>query len=88
MAGVWVVVLIYAVFFGWACGWLADRKGYENVSTWQLLGFFFGVFALLVIGFSPSRTGGSEQYVTCPDCQMRVPRSMAHEHRDKHRMSE
>jgi hypothetical protein len=36
---------VYAVLFGWACGWLADRKGFDNVMAWQMLGFSFGVFA-------------------------------------------
>lgn len=82
MAGLALGIIVYAVFFAWACGWLADKKGYDNVDTWQWLGLFFGLFALLVIGMSPERRGGpSEEYVKCAECGLRLPEAFYEEHR-------
>jgi len=43
--------LIGAVF----CGYLAHEKG-RDAGVWAVLGFLFGLLALLVLGFSPERS--------------------------------
>ena len=45
---------IAAVGFGVLCAWFADRRG-RPMPLWALLGFCFGVIALVVIVVLPSR---------------------------------
>jgi hypothetical protein len=64
--------LFYAIFFSWACGYVAVSKG-KNKSNWQVLGFLLGIFALLAIGFSSKdesviQTGKSKILKKCPFC--------------------
>ena len=48
-----IVGIIYFFSTAFFTGWLAKKKGYSNV-LWSLLGFFFGLIALLTIGFAPN----------------------------------
>lgn len=51
-----VLVPIISIFYFLGCSlfsaWLAYQKGYSGAS-WFFLGLFFGVFALITIGFAP-----------------------------------
>jgi len=49
-----LIVLAQGVVFAALCGWLAGQK-HRDVLNWIVLGFLFGLIALLVLGFAPSR---------------------------------
>ena len=54
-----VVIICVVIFVAAVLGraflgsWLAVKKGYSQ-TVWFYLCFFFGIFALLVLGFAPS----------------------------------
>ncbi|MCY1152833.1 MAG: hypothetical protein OWP43_10500 [Sphaerochaetaceae bacterium] len=48
-----MVFFSYIVFIPVFIGWLASQKGY-SIGTWVILGIFFGIIALLTLGFAPS----------------------------------
>ena len=52
-----LIVLAQGVVFAALCGWLAGQK-HRDVLNWIVLGFLFGLIALLVLGFAPSREHG------------------------------
>jgi hypothetical protein len=58
--------LIWGVFWGLLCAWLAGQKG-RNGTAWFILGFFFALIALIVLGFSPSADATGDT-TTCPRC--------------------
>ena len=45
-------VFIYMAVLSFFTAWLAQKKNY-NYGYWLLLGFFFGIIALLTVGFAP-----------------------------------
>jgi membrane protein implicated in regulation of membrane protease activity len=47
------IAAIYAIFFGYVCGAVARAKSL-NVNTWQMLGVFFGLLALIAIAVMPA----------------------------------
>jgi hypothetical protein len=47
-----VIIIIYALISSIFSAWLASEKGYSGIS-WFLLGLFFGIIALITIGFAP-----------------------------------
>lgn len=57
-----LIIVVQGIAFAGLCGWLASQK-HRNVSNWIMLGLFFGLIALLVLGFAPalSANGGSSQ---------------------------
>ena len=48
-----VFFLIWGVIWGALCAWLAAEKG-RDVAIWFILGFFFALIAVIVLGLSPS----------------------------------
>jgi hypothetical protein len=50
LLAIWI---FWIIAFGSLCGWLAGEKGRSGFN-WFCLGAFFGIFALLVVGFAPS----------------------------------
>lgn len=50
-----LIVFAQAVASAGFCRWLAARKGYET-DIWLILGFFFGVLAILALGFAPQHS--------------------------------
>jgi len=49
-----LVFVVYTAANTFLIGWLANKKGY-SVSSWMILGFLFGVFALITLGFAPNQ---------------------------------
>ena len=49
-----MAVLIWSIIFGIVCGYIANEKG-RSAGTWAILGFFFGLIALLIIVCLPDR---------------------------------
>lgn len=47
-------LLIWAVMYAIGCGCIAEEKG-RSAGAWALLGFFFGLIALLIIVCLPDR---------------------------------
>lgn len=43
-----LIVLLVLALFTWACGYEAKKKN-RSVGGWAVLGFFFGIFAFIVI---------------------------------------
>lgn len=67
-----------AYLLAWiACGVfaaiIAASKG-RSFFAWLILGFFFGIFALLAAGFMPTREHGviQEQERECPYCAEKI----------------
>lgn len=58
-----VPVIIWGSIWGGLCAWLAGQKGRSGTS-WFVLGFFFALIALIVLGFSPSVEEQSTGYVS------------------------
>lgn len=50
---------LYGVIFGLFCVWLAHEKGRDG-GSWFILGFIFGIFALLALGLAPSLKARSD----------------------------
>jgi len=50
----WQWCMLVWVLFGLICGWIAFSKD-RSTGLWLLLGFVFGVFALVVIALLPDR---------------------------------
>jgi len=48
----WVIALIYAIIFAFACHYVAEQKGKDG-GHWAVIGFFLGLIGLLIIGFTP-----------------------------------
>jgi hypothetical protein len=48
----------YGICFGLLCSWLAAEKGRDH-GNWFMMGFLFGLLALLALGFAPSLKVGS-----------------------------
>ena len=48
-----IIGLVYFFSTAFFTGWLAAKKGYGS-GLWGTLGFFFGLVALLTIGFAPN----------------------------------
>lgn len=59
--------VIWGVIWGSLCAWLAGQKGRDGTS-WFILGFFFALIALIVLGFSPSADAIPSDTTTCPRC--------------------
>jgi hypothetical protein len=68
MTLVWVLltVLIHSLTFGAFCAWVANSKGRIG-GDWFLLGFFFGIFALLAVGFAPPATPRTDVVIETED---------------------
>jgi len=49
-----ITLIVYTVANTLLIGWLANQKGY-SVLSWMFLGFLFGVFALITLGFAPNK---------------------------------
>ena len=49
-----MAVLIWSIIFTIACGYIANEKG-RSARAWAILGFFFGLIALLIIICLPDR---------------------------------
>lgn len=47
-------ILIWSIMFAIGCGLIANEKG-RSAGAWSLLGFFFGLIALLIIICLPDR---------------------------------
>jgi len=80
-----IVLIVYIFSTAFFTGWLAGEKGYGTVA-WGVLGFFFGLVALLTIGFAPnlikSEQSNIKYYVKkeekkwkCPKCNNENPNS-------------
>ena len=48
-----ILMLIFWIAMAFVCAWVADQKG-RNPIAWAAWGFFFGIFALLVLAIVPS----------------------------------
>ncbi len=83
-------VFVYCVAFGAFSAFVARSKGRRTVD-WFVLGFFFGIFALLAVGFSESAIGRvslaeeprfavdpDEPMKTCSACGTEVPEVATH----------
>jgi hypothetical protein len=67
--------LIYGVIFGAFCSYVAGTKN-RDAGAWFILRFFFGIIALLAVGFAASattkpRTGG---LLRCRQCEALLTR--------------
>lgn len=64
------LILLMAPVFGLLASFLAKSKGYDY-KKWFLLGFVFGIIALIVISFKSEHKPGPtpETHVKCPDCR-------------------
>ena len=69
-----VVSIIYLLATAFFTNWLAEQKGYNNI-LWGTLGFFFGIAALLTIGFAQKMNLNVNRNVeniaknwNCPKC--------------------
>jgi hypothetical protein len=60
-----LVLTTWSIGSGIACSRIAKTK-HRDVAAWAVAGFLFGVFAILVVGFSPADT--STTHKTCPTC--------------------
>lgn len=49
-----VLVILYALFFGFLTGYIAERRGY-NSHTWFWLGILLGIIATGILLFQPAR---------------------------------
>lgn len=49
-----MAVLIWGIIFAISCGYIANEKGRSSIG-WMILGFLFGLIALLVIICLPDR---------------------------------
>ena len=68
---IFVAFVLSRAFLG--C-WLAAKKGYSQ-AAWFFLCFFFGLFALLVLGFVPQNTMKETNFNMtniwkCPKCKI------------------
>jgi hypothetical protein len=58
--GLLIGYAIYGIIFGAICRWLAIQKN-RSGSNWFIVGFFFGLIGLLMIGFSPALSGSQKK---------------------------
>jgi hypothetical protein len=58
------VFIAVGIAFGAICGHIAQARGHDRV-TWIVLGFFFGLVALVVLALLPE---GKIDRKQCPDC--------------------
>lgn len=49
-----MAILIWSIIFTIACGYIANEKG-RSAGAWAMLGFLFGLIALLIIICLPDR---------------------------------
>ena len=49
-----MATLIWGIIFGIACGYIANEKG-RSAGAWLILGFLFGLIALIIIVCLPDR---------------------------------
>jgi hypothetical protein len=54
-----VIFALCGIVTGIFSGWLASAKGHDG-AAWFFLGLFFGVIALLAIGFAPVKEPPAE----------------------------
>ena len=62
------VLLVPAVVFAVICGFLANSKG-RSVALWAVLGFLFGLIALIILAFlkkQPSASAGGGTFSAPP----------------------
>ena len=52
----WILILLYALFFGFLTAYIAERKGY-NSHNWFWLGIFLGIIATMILIFQPTKSG-------------------------------
>ena len=50
----WILILLYALFYGFLTAYIAERKGY-NSYNWFWLGIFLGFISTLILIFQPSK---------------------------------
>ena len=50
----WILILLYALFFGFLTAYIAEQKGY-NSHNWFWLGIFLGIIATMILIFQPSK---------------------------------
>ncbi|MDR3356391.1 MAG: SH3 domain-containing protein [Spirochaetaceae bacterium] len=55
-----LIIVLYLLISPIFCAWLASQKGYST-GAWFGLGLFFGIFALLAIGFAPVKTAKAKE---------------------------
>lgn len=55
-----IIYIIYGVIFAFGCSYLAKEKG-KDTTNWALLGFLFGIIALLIIGLTPKSDHEEDQ---------------------------
>ena len=53
-----ILWVVYAIIFGGFCSFLASEKGHEG-GAWFIMGFLFGIIALLVLIGVPAKTRSS-----------------------------
>ncbi|NHZ84840.1 MAG: hypothetical protein GWP19_03050 [Planctomycetia bacterium] len=51
----WILILLYALFFGFLTAYIAERKGYNSYS-WFWLGILLGFIATGILIVQPSKT--------------------------------
>ncbi len=49
-----LIALVIAILFAFACRTVAGNKG-RGTTLWTVLGFFFGLIALIIIAILPKR---------------------------------
>ncbi len=54
-AASYVIGLIIAIAFAFGCRKIAENKG-RGATLWTVLGFFFGLIALIIIAILPKKT--------------------------------
>lgn len=60
----YLYILVYDIVFICLTVWLAKQKGRDALS-WSLLAFFFGVLAIIPLGFSPSLKNENSNDQSC-----------------------
>ena len=51
-----IIGLLIAIAFAYGCRTIATNKG-RGTTLWTVLGFFFGLIALIIILILPKKTG-------------------------------
>ncbi len=55
----WILIFLYALFFGFLTAYIAERKGYNSYS-WFWLGIFLGLIATGILLFQPKKNEESK----------------------------